>query len=86
MARSCCVVATLLGLLDVQIVIIVPLVIHLQLVHHAHEDDAVGVRLRRELLTKVVDGRRNLMLGLGQQLLGGECWIDVDLAVRGICQ
>ena len=39
----------------------------------------VGVRfrraLRRALLTKVVDSRRDVTLDLGQQLLGG-AWID----------
>ena len=44
--------------------------------HHAHEDDAVEVHLWCALLNKVVDSRRNVILDLGQQLLGSEPWTD----------
>ena len=39
-----------------------------------------GIRLRRVVLTKVVS-RREVLLDLCQQLLRGETWIDVELAI-----
>ena len=41
--KTCYVVAQLLGVLGAQVVVVVQLVIHFQLFHHAHEDGAVGV-------------------------------------------
>ena len=40
-----------------------------------------GIRLRRVVLTKVVISRREVLLDLCQQLLRGETWIDVELAI-----
>ena len=56
--------------------------IHLQRILHARDDDALGVRLLRACMTKVVDNRRTVMFDLGQQLLGSESWIDVELAIE----
>ena len=44
-----------------QVVIFVRLVCDLQLVHHRHDDDPVGVRLRNEVLAKLVDSGRDAM-------------------------
>ena len=70
-------VAEILGDLVVQVV----LVMHL-LFLHVHEYDEVAVRLRRALLTKNVESRRNVMLDLGQQLLGSEPLIHVELSIE----
>ena len=57
---SCCVVAEFVGVLGVKVVL-GQLIVRLQLFHHAHEDNAAGVRLPRALLIKVVDCPRDVM-------------------------
>ena len=64
-----------------QVDVFVQLVIHLQLLRHAHEDDAVGVRLQRTP-DQIVDSQRRVVPDLGQQLLGSKSWIDVEFAIE----
>ena len=52
--ETCCVVTIFLSLLETQVVMPVRLVRDLQLVHHPHEDDAVGIRLWNAFLADVV--------------------------------
>ena len=46
------------------------------------KNDAVLVRLQCALLTRVVDSRRNVMLALGQHLVGRESGIGVEPAIE----
>ena len=62
--------------------VLVQLVIRLQLCHHAQEDDSMGRRLWRALVTTVVDNRPYVKVDFGKQLLGGESWIDVELSTE----
>ena len=48
------------------------------------EDDAMGIRFWRALLTNVVTNRRNVLFDRCQQLRRGVPGIDIELAIKEI--
>ena len=68
-----------------QVVIVVRRARDPHYLHHAHEDNAVDVRLLRAFLTQVVDRRRHVLCDRRQQLCGGETRIDAEFAIEDFC-
>ena len=61
---------------------LVGLVGNRKLVHHAHDDDAVGVRLWRTFFSKGVVCRGNVLFYCLQQMHRGLFWIDVEFVIE----
>ena len=74
---KCAAKSRLLGVLEIC------LVVPVELVHNRdHEDDAVGIRVWRALLTNDVTSRRNVLFDRCQELHRGVPGVDIELAIK----